>query len=117
MFKKTTTRAELIHKDTGRRADADSTTYRYPGGWLFISRNRLYHWNKNRGEESVALIGVQLEVNGTGQISKQFSAGRMLALGVLGASKKVDDRKLYLVVQGTGGCPGRRGSSVTTVPV
>lgn len=88
MFKKTTTRAELIHKDTGRRADADSTTYRYPGGWLFISRNRLYHWNKNRGEESVALIGVQLEVNGTGQISSGSRPAGCLRWGCWGRPRR-----------------------------
>lgn len=66
--------------------------------WAYIADDRIW---KGGGSDSVALPGAQVEVNATGQLSKHFSMGGELMFGALGATKKTDTRKLFLVVQGT----------------
>lgn len=103
LLRKTTTRADLIRKQSGYIVSPDTTTFRMASAWIFVSGGRIVYWRKKKGAESVSLAGAHVDVNATGQLSRGFSGAGMLAFGVLGASKKQDSRRLFIVVQGTDG--------------
>jgi hypothetical protein len=56
---------------------------------------------KNR---TLPLRGVRATVDSVGSLQRQFAPAKMLAFGILGATKKVDNREVYFAVDaGTDG--------------
>lgn len=54
-------------------------------------------------DKSCALGGAHAEVTTAGDLHRQFAPAKLLAFGLLGATKKKDTREVYLAVESTDG--------------